>query len=1425
MLNNTQINSDSNSNNRKNKNTKRTPLNVDNSNDKFSKKFRLSFRGSKKEKKDGKDIIVKNNTSNKSVQCDIRRSSNSENKVTRDNKIINVEKKDKVKSEQLSDDEKVKTNDDNNVSIIIVRDILENLVEDMWKSDKKIDVKLRSNKNLDKTKIINHRRTSITDLPESAIKETTTKIEELQDYKPDMGRRDSLYSVEEYDENLDENENKLRIEAINPLVKSPKQLKKKNSFFNSLFRKKPDAQKKDNNQNQHGLRRYSSSLELSTSNQLRDKTLDRSIKRKLSKIIKEDTPALIKRSFSVRDVNNKRKETNLNEMQWKQSLQSLVENDNTVSYDDMSFINYDTLNAVNYDDENRFAIRNLHRTQSLIVHGSPANYRPSSIRGASVPRHYLSNTDITEQNEAQSLPSLNKTIEENEEEINLQVPQSLPRFNRRPQSLVLYPEDGKLRTQTTGSFRSASNGCAKLKRTNACRQKSRNSVSSIDEEIRYANGNSVRSRSLNHLDTLEMRYGAPTSPDTTALKDSRSEPDCTKPLLIPPETNVEAPTSPNEIQTSKRHVLSRSQKSSSECFSVNFEVGDESTWDNELFFPATRGTTLHDSLTKLCEIRNIDLSNCDVWLQDKENNTNTLLHFSQDTASLVGRHIRITAKETGTKAPVRKYSGSTRQKSGSFFGSSTEDNTWTSHESRLSFQDTDGNKKQGKQRWSGLFGYSKDTKMEALVEHLNSYTKHGVPTSQIYPQGQCESLDALYKLELDWRELIDYKELTERQQQQQTALWELIKTEVAYIKTLKVVTELFLACLKNLQLTNLLKEIDTEKLFSNITEILDTNVQFWRNSLFPMVKTMRQYKQPPCIEMMAQGFLGMKDSFQAYYQYCAEQARCQHYCRENHAHNELFTAYLAWCETQKECNRLRLMDILVQPMQRLTKYGLLLKAILKNTDEEVEKDTLYLMIRSVDDFVNKVNSSLKQKQDNERLRGLIVRIESYEIVESKDDDLERILKKSYVPLDLTRPMLNCPVDRRRHLLLEGDLKLKDSNTSKMEVHCFLLTDMLLVCKPSTKRGGSMMRVIRQPYLVDRLVVHELNKETPSLALIYKNEFDMAIAGFILQNNDARKLKSWKDGIAKAQSLYSQAKQVSHYDDIDPEYSFTESLESDFHNFQLAPKSPLASSSRASRVSSLAHSHSGSVEMNDQSSIGSGKDPSRAVSVENENRTASISSDEGVQPLPPDRSPVSQKNSFKQRLFNKTPNTLSVQPYTNLGQSLPNLTLGSPNVGTLSLNFNQNTLSVPNAKNPAGGSSTHLLSPTHRGISYPPPSPTRGNLRRGLAISQSKNPPLQKTRHVSSQASTTSCGQVPSSFDFDVPVIAGISDHCESFSRGQLRQAMVKRGHRTENKRYHTAGTVDDIKRFDNRDPSIHKRLSWNYGSQSVPRPHEEEEET
>lgn len=50
--------------------------------------------------------------------------------------------------------------------------------------------------------------------------------------------------------------------------------------------------------------------------------------------------------------------------------------------------------------------------------------------------------------------------------------------------------------------------------------------------------------------------------------------------------------------------------------------------------------------------------------------------------------------------------------------------------------------------------------------------------------------------------------------------------------------------------------------------------------------------------------------------------------------------------------------------------------------------------------------------------------------ETKDDDLDRLVQ-SHCRLDLTSPMPGCTENHRRHLLLEGDLKLKEGSGSKV----------------------------------------------------------------------------------------------------------------------------------------------------------------------------------------------------------------------------------------------------------------------------------------------------------------------------------------------------------------------------------------------------------
>lgn len=103
-------------------------------------------------------------------------------------------------------------------------------------------------------------------------------------------------------------------------------------------------------------KKYSSALEL---HQTVPMTLHRTpsfIKKLVN--ISEDSSRFLKRSLSFRELNKKKPKVPFREtlkekknQEWKQSLQSLVENDTSVSYNDLSFINYDALNSINYREE------------------------------------------------------------------------------------------------------------------------------------------------------------------------------------------------------------------------------------------------------------------------------------------------------------------------------------------------------------------------------------------------------------------------------------------------------------------------------------------------------------------------------------------------------------------------------------------------------------------------------------------------------------------------------------------------------------------------------------------------------------------------------------------------------------------------------------------------------------------------------------------------------------------------------------------------------------------------------------------------------------------------------------------------------------------------------------------------------------------
>ncbi|XP_039508304.1 pleckstrin homology domain-containing family G member 5 isoform X3 [Pimephales promelas] len=417
-------------------------------------------------------------------------------------------------------------------------------------------------------------------------------------------------------------------------------------------------------------------------------------------------------------------------------------------------------------------------------------------------------------------------------------------------------------------------------------------------------------------------------------------------------------------------------------------------------------------------------------------------------------------------------------------------------------------------------GPGKDVdRVELLQTKLQAYSQFGlpkVPSQLAFHQDSWEEEEEEPHLTLEesWRQLLDDPEsLSRRQFQQQEAIWELIQTEATYIKKLRVITDLFLCGLLNLQDNGLLCEVESTRLFSNIHDIVHLHSTLWVQVMFPALEKARNTRSLIDPTDLQQGFSTFASRFQPYIRYCMEEESSMEYMRSMLRDNELFKIYITWAETNKQCNRLKLMDMLAKPHQRLTKYPLLLKTILKKTEDQVSRDALNSMVVCVESFINSVDSQMRQRQEQQKLAAISARVESYEAVEGASEEVEKALKE-FSRIDLMAPMIDTAPEETRQLHLEGALRMKEGKDSRMEVYCFLFTDLLLITKPAKRL--EKVKVIRQPLLLHNVVCREL-KDPGSFVLIYLNEFKSAVAAYSFQANSATQGRSWTDAICNIQN--------------------------------------------------------------------------------------------------------------------------------------------------------------------------------------------------------------------------------------------------------------------------------------------------------------------
>ncbi|XP_076840936.1 pleckstrin homology domain-containing family G member 7 [Brachyhypopomus gauderio] len=396
----------------------------------------------------------------------------------------------------------------------------------------------------------------------------------------------------------------------------------------------------------------------------------------------------------------------------------------------------------------------------------------------------------------------------------------------------------------------------------------------------------------------------------------------------------------------------------------------------------------------------------------------------------------------------------------------------------------------------------------------------------------------------------------------QECVWELFTSECVYfLDQLMVLKEVFLSPLTNLQMRECLQDIDTWMLFANLNELCLVSFGFL-TSLLRVVKEMwaspeSDYPMETLLVLLNKAF--GENICHCLQKYCLNYSTALLYL-DSLRTREDFSSYLKWCEKHEECRRLQLRDLLVVPLQRFTRYPLLLKNLEKRSESAVEENALQRLAQLVDTAIHDLEGKVKWLDNYQRVKKLKESLVWLPVWERG--------KKSHVPENLKHLLkVVTPEDlvSRRSLLHEGKLVLTEK-AKLQEVYVFLFDEFLLITKIKRSKKkpvgaepsplhptatpelvqllqeGCSFIVLDQPISLDRLQLRNIDRLNAtasgfphSFILMHHNRYQQCIGVYVLQAHTESAKKVWLTEIEEAvgallkqESRWSHVKESSFY---------------------------------------------------------------------------------------------------------------------------------------------------------------------------------------------------------------------------------------------------------------------------------------------------------
>ncbi|XP_076392418.1 dynamin associated protein 160 isoform X5 [Megachile rotundata] len=201
------------------------------------------------------------------------------------------------------------------------------------------------------------------------------------------------------------------------------------------------------------------------------------------------------------------------------------------------------------------------------------------------------------------------------------------------------------------------------------------------------------------------------------------------------------------------------------------------------------------------------------------------------------------------------------------------------------------------------------------------------------------------------------------EKKRQEYIKELITTEQAYIEDMRLVHEVFeKPLLESLVLT--VDEVD--KIFVNWRDIIACNDNFLRT-----LRIRRDNSEGGIVRMIGDILCENIPRMSAYIRFCSCQISAAVYLQRLTETVPEFVKVAHTCQQDPRTKGMPLSSFLIKPMQRITKYPLIIGKILEHTPAD-HPDRQYLQeaLAKAEEFCTQVNEGVREKENSDRLEWL-----------------------------------------------------------------------------------------------------------------------------------------------------------------------------------------------------------------------------------------------------------------------------------------------------------------------------------------------------------------------------------------------------------------------------------------------------------------------